>query len=63
METKTKKGFDAVKFAREQKDKLSAELSKMSKTEIIAFFKKVRLESRIKPSVSTTVYKPLLGLC
>ncbi len=50
METKTKKGFDAVKFAREQKDKLSAELAKMSKEEIIAYFKKIRLESRIKPS-------------
>lgn len=56
METKTKKGsarsaggFDAVKFAQEQKDKLSAELAKMTKEEIVAYFKKVRLESRIKP--------------
>lgn len=50
METKTKKGFDAVKFAREQKDKLSDMLSKMTKEEIVAYFKKVRSESRIKPS-------------
>jgi hypothetical protein len=50
METKTKKGFDAVKFASEQKEKLSAELAKMTKDEIIAYFKKVRSESRIKPS-------------
>lgn len=50
METKTKNGFDAVKFAREQKDKLSEMLAKMTKEEIIAYFKKVRLESRIKPS-------------
>ncbi|QTY27899.1 hypothetical protein [Flavobacterium sp. CS20] len=50
METKTKKEFDAVKFAREQKDKLSEVLSKMSKEEIVAYFKKIRLESRIKPS-------------
>jgi len=28
VETKIKKGFDAVKFARVQKDKLSAELAK-----------------------------------
>jgi hypothetical protein len=49
METKAKKAFDAVNFAREQKEKLSAELSKMTKEEIIAYFKKVRLESRIKP--------------
>ncbi len=49
METKTKKGFDAVNFARVQKDKLSDELAKMTKAEIIAYFKKVRMESRIKP--------------
>ena len=50
MKTKTKKEFDAVKFARDQKDKLSEVLSKMSKEEIVAYFKKIRLESRIKPS-------------
>ncbi len=50
METKEKKGFDAVKFAREQKNKLSAELAKMTKAEIIAYFKKVRKESNVKPS-------------
>ncbi len=50
METKTKKDFDAVKFARDQKDNLSEILSKMSKEEIVAYFKKIRLESRIKPS-------------
>jgi hypothetical protein len=49
METNTKKQFDAVKFAREQKDMLSAELAKMSKSEIIAYFKKVSAESQIKP--------------
>ncbi len=50
METKTKKDFDAVQFAREQKDKLSKKLTKMTKEEIIAYFKKVRTESRVKPS-------------
>lgn len=49
MKTKEKKEFDAVKFSREQKDKLSAELAKMTKKEIIAYFKKVRLESNVKP--------------
>ncbi|MGB3850833.1 MAG: hypothetical protein WA958_12760 [Tunicatimonas sp.] len=49
MEAKAKKGFDAVKFAREQKDELSAELAKMTKEEIVAYFKKVRLKSRIRP--------------
>jgi len=31
METKKKKDFDAVKYMREQRDKLSAELNEMSK--------------------------------
>lgn len=43
-------GFDAVKFARVQKNKLSEMLSKMTKEEIIAYFKKVRAESHIKPN-------------
>jgi hypothetical protein len=50
METKTRKEFGAVKLALEQKDKLSEILEKMTKEEIVAYFKKVRLESRIKPS-------------
>ena len=49
MEDRTEKKFDAVKMARDAKDKLDAKLSKMTKEEIIAYFKKVRLESRIKP--------------
>lgn len=50
MKIKTKKDFDAVQFMREQRDKMSAELSEMTKEEIIAYFKKIRTESRIKPS-------------
>jgi hypothetical protein len=46
MQTKTKKEFDAVKFAREQKDKLSAELATMTKEEIVAYFKHVKSKSR-----------------
>jgi len=50
METKTKKNFDAVKMAREIKDKLDAKLSNMTKEEIVAFFKEQRMKSnRIKP--------------
>ena len=45
METKTEKKFDAVKMAREIKDKLDVKLSKMTKEEIIAYFK----EQRMKP--------------
>ncbi len=35
---------------REQRDELSEELSRMTKEEIIAYFKKIRSESKIKPS-------------
>lgn len=38
MKTKDKK-FDAVKFMRQQRDKLSEKLSKMSKKEILEYFK------------------------
>lgn len=50
MEIKTKKEFDAIKFAREQKDKLSDQLSQLTKEEIVAYFQKVRMNSQIKPS-------------
>jgi hypothetical protein len=50
MKTKIKKEFDAVKFMRQQRDKLSAELAKMTKEEIVAYFKKIKLESQLKPS-------------
>ncbi|QTE23749.1 hypothetical protein [Polaribacter cellanae] len=44
MGTKTKKDFDAVKFAREQKDRLSAIFAKMTKEEILEYLKKKSLE-------------------
>ncbi len=51
MGTKTKKKFDAVKMAREIKDKLDEKLSKMSNEEIIAYFKEQRMKpNRVKPS-------------
>lgn len=50
METKIKKKFDAVKMAREIKDKLDAKLSKMTQDEMIAYFRKQRRkQNRIKP--------------
>ncbi len=45
----TEKQFDAVKFMRQQRDKLSEELSKMSKAEIIEYFKRRKTETSIKP--------------
>ena len=44
------KQFDAVKFMRQQRDKLSDKLSKMTKTEIIEYFSRRKGETAIKPS-------------
>ena len=50
MKTTVKKTFDAVKFMRDQREKLSEKLSKMTKEEIIEYFKKRKQESSTKPS-------------
>jgi len=50
MKTITEKSFDAVKFMREQRAILSETLSKMKKEEIVAYFKRKKLENKIKPS-------------
>ena len=50
METTTKKTFDAVKFMREQRDKLSEKLSKMTKEEIVEYFRRRKMENSTKPS-------------
>lgn len=50
MKTIIEKTFDAVKFMREQRDKLSEKLSKMTKDEIVEYFAKKKLENAIKPS-------------
>lgn len=49
MKTIDKK-FDAVKYMREQRQRLSEKLSKMTKEEIIEYFRKKKLENTIKPS-------------
>ena len=46
---KTKKSFDAVKFMREQRDKLSEKLSEMTKEEIVEYFRKRTLDNSVKP--------------
>lgn len=43
------KEFDAVKFMRLQRDKLSEKLAKMTKEEIIAYFQQVKSKTTIKP--------------
>jgi hypothetical protein len=46
----TEKQFDAVNFMRQQRDKLSEKLSKMTKAEILEYFKNRKTETVIKPS-------------
>ena len=43
------KQFDAVKFMRQQRDKMSEKLSKMTKAEIVEYFKRRKAEMNIKP--------------
>jgi len=50
MKTTIKKTFDAVQFMREQREKLSEKLSKMTKEEIVEYFRKKNMESSTKPS-------------
>ncbi|MHC1774354.1 MAG: hypothetical protein AB9834_02960 [Lentimicrobium sp.] len=50
MKTTVKKTFDAVQFMREQREKLSEKLSKMTKDEIVEYFRRRKLESSTKPS-------------
>jgi len=51
VKIKTKKEFDAVKFAREQKDRLRAMFTKMTKAEILEYLKHKNIEREfVKPS-------------
>jgi len=50
MNTTVKKTFDAVKFMRDQREKLSEKLSNMTKEEIVEYFRKKKLENSPKPS-------------
>lgn len=45
----TEESFDAVKFMRQQRDKLSEKLDKMSKEEILEYFNKRKSQATIKP--------------
>lgn len=46
---KTEKTFDAVKYMRQQRDSLSKKLSKMTKEEILEYFKKRKNMNTVKP--------------
>ena len=43
------KQFDAVKFMRQQRDRLSEQLSKMAKEEILEYFKNGKVKASVKP--------------
>jgi hypothetical protein len=45
----TEKQFDAVQFMREQRNRLSEMLSKMTKDEIVEYFRKKAGETTMKP--------------
>jgi len=54
MKTKekdTKKTFDAVKFMREQRDRISRDIMDLSPDEIVEYFEKREDKSSITPSV------------
>ena len=46
----TEKTSDTVKFMRQERDKLSEKLSKMTREEIIEYFNKRKSQTTIKPS-------------
>jgi hypothetical protein len=50
MKTIIEKKFDAVKYMREERQKLTEKLSKMTKKEIVDYFKNQSLKSTVKPS-------------
>ena len=44
------KEFDAVNFMRQQRNRLSEKLTKMTKDEILEYFRKRKMDTNIKPS-------------
>lgn len=53
MKTKvknTKKTFDAVKFMREQRDRISKEIMDLSPEEIVKYFERKSRKDRIRPN-------------
>ena len=61
MKTTFDKKFDAVKYMREQREKLSEKLSKMTKEEIVEYFKRKKFESSVRPNSQTDELSPLSG--
>tara|TARA_R110002072_G_scaffold147826_1_gene295168 strand:- start:86 stop:250 length:165 start_codon:yes stop_codon:yes gene_type:complete len=47
---KTEKTFDAVKFMREQRDRITKDIMNLSPEEIVNYFEQKKNKKRIKPS-------------
>jgi len=45
----TNKTFDAVNYMRQERNKLSEKLAKMTKAEIVEYFKKRNMQATVKP--------------
>ena len=50
MKKTTDKKFDSVQYMREQRQKLSEKLIKMSKEEVIEYFRQKKDQNTVKPS-------------
>ncbi len=50
MKTTIEKEFDAVSYMRQQRNELSKKLAKMTKAEIVAYFKREELRTKVQPS-------------
>jgi hypothetical protein len=50
MRTTIEKKFDSVKFMRDQRERLSKKMAKMTKEEILDYFDKRKHENDAKPS-------------
>ena len=50
MKTKTKKGFDAVGYMRQQRDRISNDIANMTYEQIKQYLAKGKSEERIIPS-------------
>ncbi len=63
MKTTFDKKFDAVKYMREQREKLSEKLSKRTKEEIVEYFKRKKFDSsckaKFRDELFTHYYKPV----
>lgn len=44
------KQFSSVDYMREQRSKLSEKLSKLTKEEVVTYFKERKTETKVKPS-------------